>query len=119
MNESACKFLEERGHTVLRARDKVPEGTPDPIVAKVSQDLEAILLTDDSDFSSFITRRQDGQKKRFRKLSRISLRCSHALILGRLADAIALIEFEYELAQNRHDKRMIIDIQPTLIRLFR
>lgn len=119
MNESACKFLEERGHTVLRARHRVPEGTQDPIVAKVSQDLEAILLTDDADFSSFVAKRQDGQKKRFKKLSRISLRCSHSRILGRLEDAIGLIEFEYELAQGRPDKRMIIDIQPTLIRLFR
>lgn len=119
MNESACKFLEERGHTVLRARHRVPEGTQDPIVAKVSQDLEAILLTDDADFSSFVAKRQDGQKKRFKKLSRISLRCNHSRILGRLEDAIELIEFEYELAQGRPDKRMIIDIQPTLIRLFR
>lgn len=119
MNESACKFLEERGHKVLRARDKVPEGTPDPIVAKVSQDLEAILLTDDTDFDSFVAKRQDGQKKRFRKLSRIRLGCKHSQTVNRLNDAISLIEFEYDLAQRRPDKRIIIDIKPTLIRLMR
>ena len=103
----------------MRARDKVPEGTPDPIVAKVSQDLEAILLTDDTDFDSFVAKRQDGQKRRFRQLSRIRLGCKHSQIVNRLNDAISLIEFEYDLAQGRRDKRIIIDIRPTLIRLMR
>ncbi len=104
---------------MLRAREKVPEGTPDPIVAKVSQDLEAILLTDDTDFDSFVAKRQDGQKMRFRKLSRIRLGCKHSQIVNRLEATIELIEFEYELAQGRKDKRIIIDIKPTLIRLLR
>jgi hypothetical protein len=37
----------------------------------------------------------------------------------RLAAAITLVEFEYEAAQARPDKRMIIDIGPTLIRTLR
>lgn len=119
MNESACKFLEERGHEVLRAKDKVPEGTPDPIVAKVAQDLDAILLTDDSDFQTIVARRPDGQKRRFRKLSRVHLGCEHSKVVTRLAAAISLIEFEYEIAQGRSDKRMILDLKPTLIRTHR
>ncbi|MCR9179380.1 MAG: hypothetical protein NXH71_04000 [Erythrobacteraceae bacterium] len=103
----------------LRARDKVPEGTPDPIVAKVAQDLEAILLTDDSDFRTIVTRRPDGQKKRFRKLSRVHLGCEHSKAVNRLSGAIGLIEFEYEVAQDRQDKRMILDLKPTLIRTHR
>ncbi|MGB7404667.1 MAG: DUF5615 family PIN-like protein, partial [Pacificimonas sp.] len=98
MAESACKFLTERGHEVLRAKDKVPEGTPDPIVAKVAQDLEAILLTDDSDFDTVAARRPDGQKQRFRRLSRIRLGCKHAKVVERLTAAISLVEFEYEIA---------------------
>lgn len=119
MNESACKLLEERGHEVIRARDKVPEGTADPIVAKVAQDLEAILLTDDADFKVIVARRPDGQKRRFHKLSRVHLACDHSKVVHRLAAAVSLIEFEYEIAQQRADKRMILDLKPTLIRTHR
>ena len=119
MNESACKFLEERGHKVLRARDRVPEGTPDPIVAKVAQDLDAILLSDDSDMTTIVARRPEGQRRRFRKLSRIHLGCEHSKVVARLAASITLIEFEYEIAQGRPDKRMILDLKPTLIRTHR
>lgn len=88
VNESACKFLEERGHEVIRAKEKAPEGTQDPIVAKVAQDLSAILLTDDSDFKAIVARRQDAQKMRFKRLSRVSLACKHSQAVNRLAAAI-------------------------------
>lgn len=116
VTESASKFLEERGHDVIRAKTKLPEGTQDPIVAKVAEDLSAILLTDDADFQTIARRRPEGQRRRFRKLSRIHLACKHSQAVNRLAAAITLIEFEYELAQARPDKRMIIDVKPTLIR---
>ncbi|WP_337846425.1 DUF5615 family PIN-like protein [Sphingomonas sp.] len=119
VTESACKFLEERGHEVIRARSVVPEGTEDPIVAKVAEDLTAILLTDDADFKTIIARRQDGQRRRFKKLSRVHLACKHSQAVNRLAAAITLIEFEYGVAQDRADKRMIIEIKPTLIRTLR
>jgi predicted nuclease of predicted toxin-antitoxin system len=117
--ESACKFLEERGHEVIRAKDRLPEGTQDPIVAKVAEDLSAILLSDDSDFATIAARRQNRQKIRFRKLSRVHLACKHSQAVNRLAAAITLIEFEYELAQARADKRMIVEVKPTLIRTLR
>jgi len=114
--ESVCEFLEKRGHGVIRAKQTIPDGTQDPIVAKVAEDLSAILLTDDADFKIIVARRQDGQKRRFRKLSRVHLACKHSQAINRIADAITLIEFEYEIAQDRQDKRMIVDIKPTLIR---
>jgi predicted nuclease of predicted toxin-antitoxin system len=117
--ESASRFLEERGHEVIRAKDKLPEGTQDPIVAKVAEDLSAILMSDDSDFSTIAARRPNAQKRRFRKLSRVHLACKHSQALNRLAAAITLIEFEYEVAQARADKRMIVEVRPTLIRTLR
>jgi hypothetical protein len=103
----------------LRAKKEIPEGTEDPIVAKISQDLSAILLTDDSDYNSIAARRPDGQKRRFRKLSRVHLACKHSQALNRLAASITLIEFEYETAQSRPDRRIIIEVKPTLIRTLR
>ena len=97
----------------------MPEGTQDPIVAKVAEDLSAILLTDDADFRTIVARRQDAQKRRFKKLSRVHLACKHSQAVNRLAASINLIEFEYEGAQGRPDKRVIIDVKPTLIRILR
>lgn len=97
----------------------MPEGTEDPIIAKVPEDLSAILLTDDADVKTISARRPEGQRRRFRKLSRIHLACKHSQAVNRLAAAITLIEFEYELAQTRSGKRMIIDVKPTMIRTLR
>jgi predicted nuclease of predicted toxin-antitoxin system len=114
--ESVCKFLEARGHEVVRLRTELPTDTPDPIVAKHTQDTGTILLSDDSDYDTIARRDGKPHRPRFRKLSRVNLKIKHAQAVNRLAAAITLIEFEYELAQQRSDKRMIIDVQPTLIR---
>ncbi|WP_443018093.1 DUF5615 family PIN-like protein [Sphingomonas sp. 37zxx] len=119
VTESVSQFLEERGHEVIRAKQKIPEGTQDPIVAKVAEDLSAILLTDDADFNTVASRRPNGQRRRFRKLSRVHLACKHSQAIHRIAAAITLIEFEYEIAQERDDKRMIIELKPTLVRTIR
>lgn len=119
MAESVCRFLEERGHEVVRLRSILPTDTPDPIVAKTAQDIEAILISDDQDFNVIAGRKPTARQRRFQRLSRVNMRCPHAKAVQRLAAAIDLIEFEYEAAQSRPDKRMIIDIQPTLIRTLR
>jgi predicted nuclease of predicted toxin-antitoxin system len=117
--ESVCKFLEARGHEVVRLRSELATDTPDPIVAKHAQDTGTILLSDDGDYNAIAPRAGKPHKPRFRKLSRVNLKIKHAQSVNRLAAAITLIEFEYELAQARSDKRMIIDVQPTLIRTLR
>lgn len=119
MAESVCRFLEERGHEVTRLSQVLPTDTPDPIVAKVAQDAGMILISDDQDFKQVAGRKLTAHKPRFRKLSRINMKCKHAVAVKRLAAAMTLIEFEYEIAQARPDKRMIIEIGPTLIRLLR
>jgi predicted nuclease of predicted toxin-antitoxin system len=97
----------------------LPGDTPDPIVAKTSQDMGAILISDDGDFKQIAGKRANAHKPRFRKLSRVNMKCKHAVASKRIAAAMTLIEFEYEIAQARSDKRMIIDVQPTLIRTLR
>lgn len=86
------------------------------MVAKTAQDMGAILISDDGDFAKVAGRKPTAQKPRFRKLSRVNMKCKHAVAANRLAAAMTLIEFEYEIAQSRPDKRMIVDVQPTLIR---
>lgn len=119
MAESVCKFLEQRGHEVVRLRSVLATDTPDPIVARTAEDMNAILISDDSDFDVIAGRKPTAKQGRFRRLSRVNMRCPHAKAVERLASAIALIEFEFEVAQARSDKRMIIDVHSTLIRTLR
>lgn len=115
MAESVCKFLEARGHFVTRSRDVIPPDSPDPIVAKAAQDADAILISEDGDFRGIIQRKG----RRFKKLSRVSLRCGSAQTANRIAAVISLIEFEFEQCQARQDKRLMIEIHISLIRILR
>lgn len=86
------------------------------MVAKVAQDNDAILISHDGDFKSIAPRIAKGQKARFKKLSRIHLQCENAKAEKRLAAALELVEFEWDGAQKRSDKRIHIVIQPTGIK---
>lgn len=97
----------------------MPQGTADPIVAKVSEELGAILLTDDADFKTIAARRPKGQRRRFKSLSRVQMGGKPSLAISRLKAAMTLIEFEYEVAKKNRDKRMIVQVKPTLIQTLR
>ncbi len=119
MAESVCKFLEGRGHTVIRLRDVIPTDSPDPIVARVAQDQDAILLSHDGDFKKIAPRIAKGERRRFNKLSKVHLNCEQARGAERLAAAIGLIEFEWAGAMTRDDKRLHVSISLGVIRTHR
>ncbi len=87
------------------------------MVAKVAQEKDEILLSHDGDFSVITSTKR--KRRRFRKFSKVNLKCTHAVASKRLAAALLLIEFEYTVAESRTDKRIVIDVQPTLIRTLR
>lgn len=116
VTESVCRVLEKRGHTVIRLRDELPTDSPDPLVAKYAQQIEAILLSHDADFRKIAPRIPIGARGRFRKLSRVHLQCDYPGSENRMAAALSLIEFEWEIAQTRADKRIHIVIQKTGIK---
>lgn len=104
---------------MTRLRDVLPTDSPDPLVAKVAQDSDRILLTHDGDFKKVAPRIPVGARNRFRKLSKIHLACEPVKATDRLAAAMALIEFEWDAAQKRADKRLTIVIQPSVIKTHR
>lgn len=106
VTESVCRLLEGSGHEVIRLRDRLPPNSPDPVVAKISEQLDAILITHDGDFRKIAPRIPKGAKARFRKLSRIQLQCDYPRSEHRVAAALSLIEFEWTAAQSRTDKRL-------------
>lgn len=117
MAESVCEFLEQRGHVVIRSRSVIATDSTDPVVAKAAAQNDAILLSDDGDFKQLVKRR--NKNRTMKRLSRVSLRCSAAQLLTRIGAVISLIEFEFGQAQARPDKRIIIEVHTSLIRILR
>ncbi len=101
-------MLNQHDHEALFIRDYVPPGSPDPLVATVAQELNAVLVSFDRDFQSISPRIPKGHRQRFRKLSRIWLRCSEPQAVRRLQVALSLVVSEYELAKPNAPMRMWI-----------
>jgi hypothetical protein len=71
------------------------------------------VVTWDKGFRELVKRAPHGQRQRFRKLSRISLKCNQARALTRIRHYIESIEFEFTQAQKRGDKRLVVEITET------
>jgi predicted nuclease of predicted toxin-antitoxin system len=107
------EFLEQRGHHVLFVAQHFASGISDDMIAILGNVYSAVVVTHDKDFKALARRVPEGNRQRFRKLGRISLRCREPQARRRIEDVIESIEFEYEQAQHRNDKRLIFDISTT------
>lgn len=118
MTESVCKFLEGRGHTVIRLIEKLPMNSPDPIVAAYAQRKNSVLLSFDGDFSTIASRLPKGARARLKRLSRIHMQIKKPKAEVRMAAAMSLIEFEWAESAKRDDggRRIWIMIQTTGIK---
>ena len=52
--ESVAEALEAEGHGVVRLRDRLPTDAPDPEVIGEAQQLDAVLLSFNGDFSDLV-----------------------------------------------------------------
>ena len=116
---SAGKALEDNGHTVEWIVDHTARGSSDPVVATVSEKLDAVLVRFDGDFEKIAPRVPEGAKKRYKRLSRIWLQCNEYQAGARLDKAMSLIESEYEIARNSRDVRMLIWLSKAYIKTHR
>lgn len=114
--QSVSQKLTELGYNNNYIRDLIPEGSVDPLVAFVSEDRGAILVSHDGDFRKIAPRIPDGQKKRFKGLSRIQLRCPEFNAAARIEKAKSFIDFEFEIAKRQRDSRMILQIGESYLR---
>ena len=111
----AAEVLIALGHDAEFIRDYVPPGSADPLVATVSEELDAILISFDGDFENIAPRIPRGERKRFKKLSRIWMRCRESKSGTRLETAIDLIRSEHEIA-NDHPRKMRFCIGDSFMR---
>jgi predicted nuclease of predicted toxin-antitoxin system len=108
---SVANLFVERGHEVIHVRDQLLPGTPDPVVAAVGDSMNAIVVTwNRSDFRSLASRFSTLSGRQLRNLGLIVFRCNEAQGRRRLEQFIDLVEFEYELCQQRNDRRLIVEI---------
>jgi predicted nuclease of predicted toxin-antitoxin system len=110
-------FLRARGHDVRLVRELFPGGIADPVIATVGDSLSAIVVTWDRDFESLARRVPEGNRQRFRRLGRLSFRCREPRGRALIEKWIDSIEFEYERAERTGDRRMIVQISESGIRI--
>jgi predicted nuclease of predicted toxin-antitoxin system len=116
--ESVTTFLRERGHDVRHVRDLFLPGTPDPVIASGADRIGAIVVTwNHRDFKKLAARVPKGGAAALRRLGRINCRCPEPQGRARVEQVIDVIEGEYERAQMRRDKRLLIEITMTSVRI--
>lgn len=111
--------LVKLGYKCSFSREFIPLGSVDQLVAFLSEQKGCILVSFDGDFKKVAPKIPKGQRKRFRKLSRIQLHCTEFQAAERLNRAIGLIENEYIIAQNSSDQRMIVEVGKSFIKTMR
>ena len=117
--DSVGRVLREAAHEVILLRERIAKDSPDPLVAAVSEMNGAVLVSLDSDFKRLAPRVAVGDRRRFRTLSRVGLRCKAPRCAQRLKVCLSLIEHEWSVARGSADKRMIIDIGESYVRSIR
>lgn len=118
--ESVTIFLRERGHDVRHVRDLALTETPDPVIAAAGDKLGAIIVTwNHRDFKKLVARIPHGGQAALRRLGRINFRCDEAKGRYRVEQVIDIIEAEYEMAQGRGDKRVMMEVLTNSFRFIR
>jgi predicted nuclease of predicted toxin-antitoxin system len=116
--ESVTDYFRSRGHEVHHVRDLSLAGSPDPIIAAIGDRMDAIVVTwNRRDFRRLAPRVSREGAARFRKLGRITFRCNEAQGRRRCVEVIDIIEGEFARAQSRPDKRLLMEIGATSVRL--
>src|ERR1700753_765723 len=87
-----AEMLVKHGHIAEFIRNYIPPGSPDPLVATIAQELNAVLISFDGDFQNIAPRIPHGQRARFRRLSRIWMRCDEPDAAHRFKGALSLVE---------------------------
>lgn len=109
--DSIGRYLQGRGHSVLRQRFYIPGDSPDQLVAMTAMTAGRILVTLDKDFNS-----QRFQQQRFASLSRIALSGPSQTLLPAMKEHMDLIEFQWSRCLVMRAPRMIAHVKVGQVR---
>ncbi len=111
---SVGRVFSDRGHEVVHVLDVALPGTPDDVIARYGDIHEAMVITwNRRDFRRLSALVSPDNVRRFRRLSWIAFRCSEPHGAARARRWIEAIEFHLNLAQQRRDRRLMVDITET------
>lgn len=112
--------LEALGHEVILHRHVLPQGAPDDAVCATALRRQAILVAMDADMKAFARRYGGGGgNERFKGLNLLRLRCAEVQAEQRLAQALSLIEHEWDYAIRKRARRLWIEIEAHRIHTYR
>ena len=106
--QDVADMLIGQGHKAEFIREYIVPGAPDQVVATASQELEAILLSFDGDFEAISPRIPKGQRRRFRKLSRIWMRCGEPQAAQRFSRVMDFVQREFDLTNPSAPMRLTV-----------
>ncbi|WP_226017901.1 DUF5615 family PIN-like protein [Novosphingobium sp. FKTRR1] len=102
--DSIGKYLQRRGHSVLRLRHHIPPDSPDPLVGMTALKAGRILISWDKDFNG-----QRFQQDRFAQLSRVALSGHGPELLPAVKEHAEVIEFQ--LQRIPRNGRMVVHVK--------
>ncbi len=109
--DAVAAFLVDRGHTVDLARMLLPTGSPDILIVREADRLDAVVVTwNRRHFHPLIRREPPGTRLRFARAGLLSFKCSPANAVRRLATLISRVEAEHQERQLQADTRLIFEI---------
>jgi predicted nuclease of predicted toxin-antitoxin system len=106
--QDVADMLIGQGHKAEFIREYIVPGAPDQVVATASQELDAILVSFDGDFEAISPRIPKGQRRRFRTLSRIWMRCGEPRAAQRLSRVLDFVSSEFGLTTPTTPMRLTI-----------
>ncbi|WP_158271900.1 MULTISPECIES: DUF5615 family PIN-like protein [unclassified Novosphingobium] len=107
--DSIGRYLQGRGHSVLRLRHHIPPDSPDQIVGVTALKAGRILISCDKDFN-----RQRFQQDRFAQLSRIALSGAGPDLLPAIKEHVEVIEFQLQRIPS--NGRMVVHVATGQVR---
>lgn len=117
---SAIEFFRQRGHEVIRARDVLVQGSPDPAIARRADELNAVVITwNRSDFQRLMQRSGKTGVPSYPRMGLLAIDCSVAEVEDRLREAIGLIEFEDAQIRERPGARFNVELRSKAVRIVR
>jgi len=99
-------------------QDAMARGSPDALVAEMAQRNGAILVAVDRDMRQ-IAKRHGVGAGRFKRLHLLQFRCSEVESIRRVADAVSLIEAEWDITQATEASRFWVEVGASYIRTHR
>ncbi len=114
---SVSDFLRDRGHDVRLVREVFASPAPDPVIAAIGDQWSAIVVTWDRDFEELVRRVPQGKRATFRRLGRLSFKCSEPRGLPLIQRWITSLEFHYNDKRGDPEFRMIAVVQESGLKL--